>query len=61
MVLQSVSYINYYSDDSAYTFNLHVPYLIVLTYQNQTLVTHILILWIVIYMLPIGGPCNDWK
>ena len=58
MVLQSVSYIDYYSDDSVYTFNLHVPYLIVLTNQNQALVTSILILLIVIYKLPIGGPCK---
>ena len=36
MMLQIVSYIDYYS---VYTSNIHVPYLIVLTYQNQALVT----------------------
>ena len=58
MMLQIVSYIDYYS---VYPFNIHVPYLIVLTNQNQALVTLCLhaylnfILLIVIYMLPNGG------
>ena len=36
MMLQIVSYIDYYS---VYTFNIHVPYLIVFTNQNQALIT----------------------
>ena len=49
-------YIDYYS---VYTFNIHVPYLIVFSNQNQALVTlclHAYLNFIVIYMLPIGGP-----
>ena len=36
MMLKIVSYIDNYS---VYTFNIHVPYLIVLTNRNQALVT----------------------